>query len=192
MPSVRSKSKEKGKEKETSKLTQVRRAHDAGEDKISSAFAEEGGSSLKAAQQVSVGGGGSAISKTSPNSVRGGVGSSISVGSVTPNTQRGIGVGGISGEEPIRADIDPHELFRSPKTFRKEVRARFMGVLKSILSDHDRSWRVMVLDERATRVVSSIVGMYDVMEVARITCVENLFLTRQPFTEVCDGGLELK
>lgn len=35
------------------------------------------------------------------------------------------------------------------------------------------AWRVMVLDARATRVISSVVGMYDIME-GHVTVVENL------------------
>ncbi|CAN0054640.1 unnamed protein product, partial [Choristocarpus tenellus] len=37
----------------------------------------------------------------------------------------------------------------------------------------DGVWRVMVLDARATRVVSSMVGMYDIME-GHVTVVEDL------------------
>ncbi|CAN0381154.1 unnamed protein product, partial [Scytosiphon promiscuus] len=35
------------------------------------------------------------------------------------------------------------------------------------------AWRVMVLDGRATRVISSVVGMYDIME-GHVTVVEDL------------------
>lgn len=35
------------------------------------------------------------------------------------------------------------------------------------------AWRVMVLDARATRVISSVVGMYDIME-GHVTVVEDL------------------
>ena len=35
------------------------------------------------------------------------------------------------------------------------------------------AWRVMVLDSRATRVISSVVGMYDIME-GHVTVVEDL------------------
>lgn len=35
------------------------------------------------------------------------------------------------------------------------------------------AWRVMVLDARATRVISSVVGMYDIME-GQVTVVEDL------------------
>lgn len=35
------------------------------------------------------------------------------------------------------------------------------------------AWRVMILDARATRVISSLVGMYDIME-GHVTVVEDL------------------
>lgn len=40
------------------------------------------------------------------------------------------------------------------------------------------AWRVMVLDPRATRVVSSVVGMYDIME-GHVTVVEDLYKVRE-------------
>ncbi len=194
MRSVRSKGKEK---QEISGMSPARKARDAGLDKVNPAFASEGGSTLKAAaQQVSVGSDRRAVSM--PNRSRNEGENNMLGSSVPSNSQssqrgnvvkkgRGDSGGGGSSDEPIGADVDPCELFRSPKTFRKEVSARLLNVFRSILSDHDESWHVMVLDERATRVVSSIVGMYDVMEAARVACVENLFLERQPFTEVRDG-----
>ncbi|CAM9154148.1 unnamed protein product [Ascophyllum nodosum] len=45
------------------------------------------------------------------------------------------------------------------------------------------AWRVMVLDSRATRVISSVVGMYDIME-GHVTVVEDLHKIRQPFPEM--------
>lgn len=39
------------------------------------------------------------------------------------------------------------------------------------------AWRVMVLDARATRVISSVVGMYDIME-GHVTVVEDLHKAR--------------
>ncbi|CAM9427731.1 unnamed protein product [Hapterophycus canaliculatus] len=45
------------------------------------------------------------------------------------------------------------------------------------------AWRVMVLDGRATRVISSVVGMYDIME-GHVTVVEDLHKARQPFREM--------
>ena len=39
------------------------------------------------------------------------------------------------------------------------------------------AWRVMVLDARATRVISSVVGMYDIME-GHVTVVEDLHKVR--------------
>lgn len=46
------------------------------------------------------------------------------------------------------------------------------GSRRGIGGDTD-SWRVMVLDARATRVISSVVGMYDIME-GHVTVVEDL------------------
>lgn len=40
------------------------------------------------------------------------------------------------------------------------------------------AWRVMVLDARATRVISSVVGMYDIME-GQVTVVEDLHKVRK-------------
>lgn len=60
-------------------------------------------------------------------------------------------------------------------------------------------WRVMVLDARATRVISSVVGMYDIME-GHVTVVEDLhkvcvgvfcgggMIRRQAETSVCSIG----
>ncbi len=181
MPSVRSKSKE------TSKSSPAK-ARDAGVDQISAAFVEEGCSSP--VQQMPVSGDVPAFSTPKSNkSVK-----NEGENNMHPNSQRSVTKKGggrddggsvlsSNGETP-RTNTDPLELFRGPKTFRKEVRAQLLSAFKSILSENDHLWRVMVLDERATRVISSIVGMYDVMEAARVTCVENLFLARQPFTEV--------
>ncbi len=182
MRSVRSKSKE------TSKSSPVTKARGAGVDQISAAFVEEGRSSP--VQQVSISGDVPGISTPkSKKSVK-----NEGENNMLSNPQRNITKKGggrddggsvlSSSGEMIRADTDPLELFRSPKTFRGEVRAQLLSVFKSILSENDHLWRVMVLDERATRVISSIVGMYDIVEAARVTCVENLFLARQPFTEV--------
>lgn len=41
------------------------------------------------------------------------------------------------------------------------------------------AWRVMVLDARATRVISSVVGMYDIME-GHVTVVEDLYKVSIP------------
>ena len=44
-------------------------------------------------------------------------------------------------------------------------------------------WMILVMDDRATRVLSSALAMYDVME-KRITLVESLPKSRQPFKEM--------
>lgn len=46
------------------------------------------------------------------------------------------------------------------------------GSRRGVGGDTD-AWRVMVLDARATRVISSVVGMYDIME-GHVTVVEDL------------------
>lgn len=70
-------------------------------------------------------------------------------------------------------------LFHGAHTFRETVRTRLLTDVLGI-EDEDDVWRVMVLDEHATRVISSMVGMYDIME-ARVTVVEDLHKQRQPF-----------
>ena len=42
---------------------------------------------------------------------------------------------------------------------------------------------VLVMDDVATRTISSVLGMYDIME-ARVTLVEQLARARQPFREM--------
>lgn len=44
-------------------------------------------------------------------------------------------------------------------------------------------WMVLVLDDAATRVISSALTMYDIME-RRVTLVEQLSRPRQPFKEM--------
>ena len=57
-----------------------------------------------------------------------------------------------------------------------------MHVLHPVLS---RGWMVMVIDDAALRVVSALVGMYDVME-HRVTLIELLSKERQPLpVRVC-------
>jgi hypothetical protein len=45
------------------------------------------------------------------------------------------------------------------------------------------NWKVLVMDQRATRCISSVLTMYDIME-RRVTLVEKLMLNRQPFPEM--------
>lgn len=49
------------------------------------------------------------------------------------------------------------------------------------------AWRVMVLDARATRVISSVVGMYDIME-GHVTVVEDLRKVGVRVLCVWEGG----
>ncbi|GMH63857.1 hypothetical protein TrRE_jg1039 [Triparma retinervis] len=44
-------------------------------------------------------------------------------------------------------------------------------------------WLVLIVDDAAMRVVSSVVGMYDIME-KKITTVESINNTRQPLPEM--------
>lgn len=44
-------------------------------------------------------------------------------------------------------------------------------------------WKVLVMDKVATRVISSALTMYDIME-KRVTLVEQLAINRQPFPEM--------
>ncbi len=173
MPSVRSKSKE------TSKSSPLPKARDAGVDQVRTTLAEEARSSP--VPQPSISRDVLGISKPEGES-------NMSSNSQRKTNKKGEGRDDSvlsSNSETSRADAsDPLELFRSPDTFREEVRAKLLGIFKSISSQNDHLWRVIVLDERSTRVISSIVGMYDVMEAARVTCVENLFFERQPFTAV--------
>lgn len=45
------------------------------------------------------------------------------------------------------------------------------------------NWKVLVMDETSTKVISSALTMYDIME-RRITLVEKLELNRQPFPDI--------
>ena len=53
------------------------------------------------------------------------------------------------------------------------------------LSNHNTiaGWKVLVMDKVATRVISSALTMYDIME-KRVTLVEQLAINRQPFPEM--------
>jgi len=46
-----------------------------------------------------------------------------------------------------------------------------------------QTWKVLVLDDASTRIISSVLTMYDIME-QRVTIVEQLKLGRQPFPEM--------
>ena len=45
------------------------------------------------------------------------------------------------------------------------------------------NWKVLVLDDATTRIISSVLTMYDIME-QRVTIVEKLHMSRQPFPEM--------
>ena len=45
------------------------------------------------------------------------------------------------------------------------------------------TWKVLVMDDEATRVISAALTMYDIME-RRVTLVEKLMINRQPFPEM--------
>jgi len=49
--------------------------------------------------------------------------------------------------------------------------------------DFVAGWKVLVMDKDATRVISSALTMYDIME-RRVTLVEQLAINRQPFPEM--------
>ena len=55
---------------------------------------------------------------------------------------------------------------------------RMEGSANGARGGGSEAWRVMVLDARATRVISSVVGMYDIME-GQVTVVEDLHKVRK-------------
>ncbi|KAG5179327.1 Sec1-like protein [Tribonema minus] len=59
-------------------------------------------------------------------------------------------------------------------------------LLKDVLgvADVTEAWRVMILDDHATKVVSSIVGMYDITEASASAMVEDINKPRQPFKDM--------
>ncbi|CAM9775386.1 unnamed protein product [Chrysoparadoxa australica] len=83
---------------------------------------------------------------------------------------------------PPAAPLSASVLFQGPHTFRERTRSNALQDLLSTVQPRG-GWRVMVLDERATRVFSAAVSMFDMME-AKVTVVENLVKARQPFPEM--------
>lgn len=64
------------------------------------------------------------------------------------------------------------------KSLRETVRKVLLSdVVRMDGGGSSEAWRVMVLDARATRVISSVVGMYDIME-GHVTVVEDLHKVR--------------
>lgn len=70
-----------------------------------------------------------------------------------------------------------------PKNFREVVQRRLMRDVIEAAAGLSRGWMVMVIDDAALRVVSALVGMYDVME-HRVTLIELLSKERQPLPEM--------
>lgn len=56
-------------------------------------------------------------------------------------------------------------------------------ILINVLLFFVAGWKVLVMDKAATRVISSALTMYDIME-RRVTLVEQLAINRQPFPEM--------
>lgn len=56
-------------------------------------------------------------------------------------------------------------------------------IFLSFLQDTYPGWKVLILDDLSTRVISSAVGMYDIME-RKITIVESLDKKRAPFPDM--------
>lgn len=78
-------------------------------------------------------------------------------------------IGSAAGEKKLnRPDI----------SFCKEITGYFITFTATT-----PGWMVLVLDDAATRVISSALTMYDIME-RRITLVEQLSRPRQPFKEM--------
>lgn len=71
-----------------------------------------------------------------------------------------------------------------PRTMRQIIQKKFVDdVLGAAAAASSTGWMILVMDERATRIISSALSMYDVME-NRITLVEPLARNRQPFREM--------
>jgi hypothetical protein len=66
---------------------------------------------------------------------------------------------------------------------REIVQKRFSEEVIGNAASSGSGWLVLVMDEAATRVISSALTMYDIME-QRITLVEQLKKVRQPFKEM--------
>lgn len=87
----------------------------------------------------------------------------------------------------------------SPRTLREIVQKKFLDdvfgviggevliflfiLILTLSNNFIEKWKVLVLDDESTRVISSALTMFDIME-RRVTIVENLFKSRQPFPEM--------
>lgn len=70
-----------------------------------------------------------------------------------------------------------------PASMRAIVTERFsLGVLDEA-AERSEGWMVLVMDDTATRVISSVLTMYDIME-KRVTLVERLNNARQPYKDM--------
>lgn len=58
-----------------------------------------------------------------------------------------------------------------------------MFLIKRVTRCNVESWKVLVMDESSTKIISSALTMYDIME-HRVTLVEQLLKKRQPFPEM--------
>eukprot|EP01035_Chromulina_nebulosa_P017346 gene17346-22893_t len=67
----------------------------------------------------------------------------------------------------------------NPRTLRQIVQKKFLDEVIGV----SEQWKVLVLDDFSTVVISSALTMFDIME-RRITTVESLKLTRRPFPEM--------
>lgn len=70
-----------------------------------------------------------------------------------------------------------------PRNMREVVQRKFTEDVIGAAAATGSGWLVLIMDERATRVISSALTMYDIME-QRITLVEQLSRIRQPFKEM--------
>lgn len=66
-----------------------------------------------------------------------------------------------------------------PRNLREQVQRKFLLDVVGCTT----SWKVLVLDANTTRIISSVLTMYDIME-QRVTIVEKLQMSRQPFPEM--------
>lgn len=63
------------------------------------------------------------------------------------------------------------------------VQRKFLDQVIGSAAEKSNGWMILVLDDESTRVISSALSMYDIME-KRISLVEQLHLKRQPFPEM--------
>jgi len=67
----------------------------------------------------------------------------------------------------------------APRTMRELIQKKFLEEIIGCSA----GWKVLVMDDLATRVISSVLTMYDIME-NKVTLVEKLILNRQPFADM--------